>query len=95
MTLLEALLKIDNNERLGVWAKYPFTSQSEARIGDRHFINGGVPNDGLVYFDNAINIYYYLLDCIGEINDYSDDDLSDAFEDAALNMINSVMEYWN
>lgn len=95
MTLLEALLKIDNNERLGVWAKYPFTSQSEARIGDRHFINGGVPNDGLVYFDNAINIYDYLFGHVGAIDDYSDDDLLDALEDAALDMIDSVMQYWD
>lgn len=45
MTLKEAILRINNESSWSVYAKSPFTADSEARIGQTQFENGGLLDD--------------------------------------------------
>lgn len=45
MTLVEAIQKISYDSNLAVYAMRPFTPDSEARIGQIQFDNGGILDD--------------------------------------------------
>lgn len=92
MTLVEAILNVGNSDNLGVYATYPFSSKSIARIGQRQFENGGLLDD-MVFFASGSSCQDFIERYMELDEDTGDDFVLDN------NMVNeaaeTMIEEWN
>ena len=80
MTLREAIVKIAYDNNWGIWAEVPFTPDSEARIGQRVFENGGPVDEKVFFADGEV--------CGNFISNYLDGaSIEDWGDEAACEMI--------
>lgn len=69
MPLIELLIRLYiNDNNLGIWADYPFTINSDARIGQNQFENGGLMDDKWFFCSCSYAIDF--MDEYTEGNDY-------------------------
>ena len=66
--LADLIRKIQYDSSWEIWAEVPFTADSEARYGQRHFQNGGPP-DGKEFFATGETCGDFLAE-----NQYQEED---------------------